>query len=421
MTNLKEHFLTEVMQYIKSREAKEVVYKELNYHLKMSKSELVSNGANENEAEEKAINQMGSPEDLGIHFNKLYRPIFDWKLFGLFIIIISMGILPIINVQEYYSENLMIKQTIYIVLGILVSITVMVIDYRKIKKLGYLFLIVALSLLLTLNFFPNMMLNGVSYLRIMGFTISGNSLLPFFLMFWAFYLSKEKPRLSVVFSVYLITVILIMRLPSLTDVFIYSILVLTLFISSSISKKAIYTTIGVSFGLLLIYVVLLLLTTKEYQWVRLLAFLNPEDYAQDAGYMYLRLKDFINSGGWFGKQEVANPIPELTTDMVFANITYFYGWLVAVFLLVLLSLLLFRMIVLSIQIKDRFGKQLILGVCSLLSVQFVYNVGMVLGLLPLISMSLPFISYGLTPTVLNSFLIGIVLSVYHRKNITLSI
>jgi cell division protein FtsW (lipid II flippase) len=79
------------------------------------------------------------------------------------------------------------------------------------------------------------------------------------------------------------------------------------------------------------------------------------------------------------------------------------------------------LIILSTKIKDRFGKQLILGVCSLLSIQFIYNVGMILGLLPIISMSLPFISYGLTPTVMNSLLIGIVLSVYRRKNLVLNV
>lgn len=422
MSNFKEHFLGEVLQHIRSKEAKEVVYKELSYHLKMSKSELVTKGANENEAEEKAIKQMGSPSELGTHFNKLYRPVFDWKLFGLFIIIIFLGILPIINVQENYSENLLIKQMIYIVLGIIISMVVMLIDYRKIKKLGWLFLIAALGLLLALNFIPNLTLNGVSYIRIMGFTISGASLLPIFLVFWAFYLSKDKPKLIIVLGLYLISVFLFMRLPSFPDVFIFSMLVFILFIFSSLSKRTIYTTIGVSFGLLLTTVSVFWFTTKEYQKVRLLAFLNPSEYQHSAGYMYLVLKDLRTAGGWFGnKNTPKNYVQELTTDMVFANITYFNGWIISGFLFTILSLLLYRLIVLSVQIKDRFGKQLILGVCSLLSVQFVYNVGMILGFLPIISMSLPFISYGLTPTVINSLLIGIVLSVYRRKNLVLNV
>ncbi|KON86320.1 hypothetical protein AF332_05450 [Sporosarcina globispora] len=394
MTNIREHFLNEVMQYIKSREAKEIVYKELSYHLEKSKSELVSKAVPQNKAEEQVIKQMGNPSKLGTHFNKLYRPVFDWKLFGLFIIIISMGILPIINADGFS----MARQIINIVLGILVTITFMLIDYRKIKKLGWLFLIVAFGFLLALNFFPNAMINGVSIIRIMGFTISGISLLPILLVFWAFYLSKEKPNLIVIYSVYLISVILFMRLSNFTDVFIYSVLVLTLFLSSSINKMTIYKTIGVYFGLLLTYVSVFWFTAKELQKIRLLAFLNPAEYQHNEGFIYLVLKDFRTQSGWFGHKQLPKYyIQELATDMVFANIMYFYGWLVSGFLLVLLSLLFYRMVILSIQIKDRFGKQLIIGVCSLLSVQFVFNVGTVLGLLPHISISLPFISYGLTP------------------------
>jgi cell division protein FtsW (lipid II flippase) len=424
MSNLKEHFLAEVLQYIKSKGAKEIVYKELSYHLKMSILELVSKGTNENEAEEKAIKQMGSPTELGTHFNKLYRPKFDWKLFSLFIIIISMGILPIVNVQERlqerYSEDLLIKQMIYIVLGIIVTLTVMLIDYRKIKKLGWHFLIAALGLLFTLNFSPNVVINGVSYIQFLGFTINGRSLLPLLLVFWAFYLSKKKPKLIVVLGFYLLSVLLFMSLPSFSDVFIYSFLVLTLFYFSSINKKAIYTAIGVYSGVVLTFFTIFWFTVEGYQKVRLLAFFNPDDYAINEGYIYLVLKDLISDSGWFGNPEPTKYIGIMTPDMAFANITYFYGWILSGFLFSILSLLLFRLIVVLTKIKDRFGRQLILGVCSLLSIQFVYNVGMILGFLPITSMSLPFISYGLTPTVLNSFLIGIVLSVYRRKNLVVN-
>jgi cell division protein FtsW (lipid II flippase) len=422
MGNIKEHFLSEVLQHIKSKEAKEVVYKELSYHIRMSKVDLVSKGTNEKEAEEKAIKQMGSPNELGIHFNKLYRPMFDWQLFSLFLFIIIMGILPTLNdyAQERYAGNLMLNQMIYIILGIFVSIIVMLIDYRKIKKMGWFFLIAGIGLLLTLNLFPNVEINGVGYIHLFGITITGSSLFPLLLVFWAFYFSKEKPKLIVVLAVYLLSVFLYIGLPSFPSVIIYSVLVFILFLFSSISKKVIYGTIGVSFTLILILVSFLWFTAKEYQKVRLLAFFNPDEYAQNAGYMYIVLKNLLSDGGWIGNQDPPSYVGILTPDMAFANITYFYGWMLAGFLFVLLSLLLFRLLILFAQIKDQFGKQLILGVCSLLSVQFVYNVGMILGLLPIISMSLPFISYGLTPTVLNSLLIGIVLSVYRRKNLVLN-
>ena len=70
------------------------------------------------------------------------------------------------------------------------------------------------------------------------------------------------------------------------------------------------------------------------------------------------------------------------------------------------------------QIKDPYGKLLLAGAVALYAVQLATNIGMSLGLFPVIAMSLPFISYGLMPTLLNAILIGVVLSVYRRKDIT---
>ncbi|WP_226669780.1 FtsW/RodA/SpoVE family cell cycle protein [Metabacillus litoralis] len=420
MAKLKEQFLADVLQSIKSKEAKSIIYKELNYHINMSKSELISKGISDSEAEEQAIKKMGSPLELGIHFNKLYRPLFDWKLFGLFLIIILMGLLPHIH-SNVYSENLLIKQIIYIVLGILVTITVMFIDYRKVKRFGWFFLISALGILFVLNFFPNAIINGVGYLYFPGFFVSGNSLYFMFLVFWAFYFSKEKPNLYIIGGIYLISVFLFMSLPSLPDVFIYSIFVFTLFFCSSINKKAIYTTIGVVFSLVISLVSVFWFSMEEYHKDRLLGFLHPHDYSQGAGYMYIMLKNLLSKGGWFGNSGQENFDYDLITDFAFANITYYFGWILSGFLLVAILLLIYRLIIVSADIKDTFGKQLILGVCSLLSIQIVYNIGMIFGLFPIISMSLPFISYGLNSTVLNSILIGIVLSVYRRKHLVVHV
>ncbi|MGG4469537.1 FtsW/RodA/SpoVE family cell cycle protein [Paenibacillus alvei] len=418
MTNLKESFLLEVMQYIKSKDAKEAVRKELSYHLKMSQSELIGKGATEKEAEQQAIKQMGSPIELGSYFNKLYRPLFDWKLFCLFTTIILIGILPLLHIQADFS--VVSNQIMFIILGIFIALSVMLFDYRKIKNFGWLILITGFVLLLALNFFPSTTVNGLFVIRFLSFTISGASLLPVFLVFWAIYLSKDKPKRMVVISIYLLSFLLFVGLANLTDIFLYSLLVLTLIVASSVNNKTLYPSIGVSLGLLLTFVILFFVSAGADLKRRILSFLHPEKYAENEGYIYLLLKDIRSSGGWFGNSSVQFNQVEMSTDLVLANITYYYGWIVASLVFVIILLLVWRMIVLSTQIKDKFGKLLILGVCSLLSVQFIYNIGMILGLVPVIYMSLPFISYGLTPTVLNSLLIGIVLSVYRRKNLVLT-
>lgn len=156
---------------------------------------------------------------------------------------------------------------------------------------------------------------------------------------------------------------------------------------------------------------------KEYQIERIFGYLNPEDYPSGAGYMYLHLKELISSAGWFGTSGNKEFIQAAHTDFVFASLTYYYGYLFAIVLLFILSLFIARMIVISHQINDYYGKLLLVGGITLYVVQFIYNVGMTLGLFPISSISLPFISYGLMPTLLNAFLMGIVLSVYRRKDL----
>ncbi|MFS1516658.1 FtsW/RodA/SpoVE family cell cycle protein [Bacillus sp. SCS-151] len=84
---------------------------------------------------------------------------------------------------------------------------------------------------------------------------------------------------------------------------------------------------------------------------------------------------------------------------------------------IILSFLISRMVAVYDKISDKFGRMLVVGDISIFTVQAVYNISMVLVFLPLTSIPLPFISYGLMPTVLNTTVVGIVLSVYRRKDL----
>ena len=128
----------------------------------------------------------------------------------------------------------------------------------------------------------------------------------------------------------------------------------------------------------------------------------------------------MSKAGWFGHPGKKEFIPETHTDFVFVSLTYMYGWLFAIALVIILSLIMVRFIVISNMIHDSFAKLLLIGAVALYGVQLTSHIGMALGVFPLTSISLPFISYGLMPVLLNSFLIGIVLSVYRRKDLLLT-
>ena len=419
MKNLKELFLKEVLQNIKSREAREFVEKELNYHLQRSRSEWISKGLSEEAAEEQAVHHMGNPSELGQQLNKLHRQKVDWMLLVLLLAALWMGLLPLLSIQGDYDFkfNIVGKQAIYILIGMATALIVMFLDYRKLKKWGWYFLVAGILFLFALLLIPNVVINGAPYIIVFGFTLSPITALPFLFLFWASFLSKRKPKLWLIALIYFITTYLLISLLAFPVAMIYSIFLFVLFWGSTIKRKTIYiTTLGI--GIIgVIFSILLWAISRPYQKDRLLSFLNPEADPNGSGYMYLKMKELMTGGGWFGGEKSALFIPEMSTDFAFASVTYSYGWIIATLLALVLTLIALRMLFITDKMIDPFGKQLVTGTIALFSIQFLYHIGMSLGFLPIISMSLPFISYGLTPTILNSFLIGIVLSVYLRKDL----
>ncbi len=248
MKSIKELFLMEVLRNIKSREAQEYIEKELNYHLNRSKSELISKGLSQDTAEEQAVKQMGNPSELGQQLNKLHRPKVDWMLLVLLLAALWMGLLPLLSIQGDYDFklNIVTKQAIYILIGMATALIVMFLDYRKLKKWGWYFLVAGMLFLFALFFIPNVVMNGAPYISILGFTFSPITALPCLFLFWASFLSKRKPKLWLIALIYTITTFLFISLLALPVAMIYSIFLFVLFCGSTIKRKTIYiTTLGI--------------------------------------------------------------------------------------------------------------------------------------------------------------------------------
>ncbi|MEN8700226.1 FtsW/RodA/SpoVE family cell cycle protein [Bacillus infantis] len=421
----KEGFLLEVKKHIKSKEAKVFIHKELEHHLQETKTELMSEGIEETEAEEKAVLQMGSPAELGMQLNKIHKPRVDWMLIGLLAAAFGMGILPLLSVQDGNSSDFVAHQIVYIGLGLLAALAFMFFDYRKLQKWSWHLLTIGvlyLVLLLIAPFSIRTIINGVPYFIIPGIgAFGGMSILPLFYLFWASFFSREKPNLWIGWLIFAITLFLFLSLPGFPIAMMYGFLVMILFFRSAVTRKTIIATTSSVGGIIVLLGILAWFTSNEYQKVRLFAFLNPSEYSETSGFMYIKIREMLAEGGWLGNPEKTASIPNLHSDYAFVNITYFYGWLMAGLLIIILALLLARMVSVGGQIKDPYGKQLVTGAIALYSVQFLYNIGMTLGVLPIISISLPLISYGLTPAILNAFVIGIALSVYRRKDFTAAV
>ncbi|MGI8304439.1 FtsW/RodA/SpoVE family cell cycle protein [Bacillus paranthracis] len=410
-----ERFLTEVTNHIKSKEAKDLVATELNFHLKQAKNMWMDKGLSEEVAEDKAVEQMGSPIKLGQELNKLHKPKVDWFLIGLLVAAMGLGFLPVIAFG--YMNDLLMDKVIFVVLGIATALGMMLINYRKLERLGWLFYTIGVLILLMLYCFPNAGMLGEPIIKVGPIAIDRLMAVPFFFLAWASFFNNSRIKVMHLVALYLFSLYLFLIGAAFSVIFIYITMVFVMLWWSKLGKKKALIITIVPICLLIIGAYFSWHTVKGVYLDRFLGYLNPERDAQGAGFMYIRLKEVMSSAGWFGTYGDMKFIPAPDTDFVFASLTYYYGYWLALILVFVLSLFVARLIVISYKINDRYGKLLLVGGLTLFVVQFLYNIGMILGLLPITAISLPFISYGLTPTVFHALVMGIVLSVYRRKDI----
>ncbi|MED2033551.1 FtsW/RodA/SpoVE family cell cycle protein [Bacillus thuringiensis] len=415
MSKKGERFLKEVTNHIKSKEAKDLVATELDFHLKQTKNMWIEKGLSEEVAEDKAVEQMGSPIKLGQELNKLHKPKVDWFLIGLLVAAMGLGFLPVIAFG--YTNDVIMNKVVFVILGVVTAFGMILIDYRKLERMGGLFYTIGVLILLMLYCFPNASLTGEPLIKIGPIEIDCLIAVPFFFLAWASFFNNSRLKVMHLVVLYLFSLYLFLIVSTLSSIFVYMTMVFVMLWWSKLGKK---TALIITIVPICLFIIRASVSwSSGYHLDRILGYLNPESDAGGAGFMYIRLKEVMSSAGWFGTSGDTKFIPAADTDFVFASLTYYYGYWLALVLIFVLSLFVARLIVISYKINDRYGKLLLAGGVTLFVFQFIYNVGMILGLLPHAAISLPFISYGLTPTVFHALIMGIVLSVYRRKDISI--
>ncbi|PEP97116.1 cell division protein FtsW [Bacillus wiedmannii] len=406
-----ERFVSEVTNHIKSKEAKSFVATELEFHLKQAKNTWTEKGLSEEVAENKAVEQMGSPIKLGQELNKLHKPKVDWFLLILLVAAMGLGFLPIIALG--HTNDLLMNKVIFVIIGIGTAIGMMLLDYRKLERFGWLFYTIGVLILLTLKCFPTGYVIGEAIIKIGPIKIDCLMTIPFFFLAWASFFNNSRLKFMHLLMLYVFSLYLFLITSVLVPIFIYITMVFVMLWWSKLGKKTAWLITMLPIFLFIIRDLFSWSAVKEYRIARILGFINPAHDQWD-----LRLQEAMSSAGWFGTYGNIKSIPAAHTDFVFASLTYYYGYVLALVLVIILSLFAVRIMNIAYIINDGYGKLLLVGGVTLFIIHFICNVGMILGLLPRTSISLPFISYGLIPTLFHAFIMGIVLSVYRRKDMS---
>ncbi len=159
----------------------------------------------------------------------------------------------------------------------------------------------------------------------------------------------------------------------------------------------------------------------DYQYKRIHTFLDPSADPLGTGYNIIQAKIALGSGGWAGKgfmqgtQSRLNFLPEKHTDFIFTTLGEEFGFIGAISLLALYTLVLVFCIIAAIQNKDRFSQLLIIGVAMNFFLYLAVNLAMVMGMAPVVGVPLPLLSYGGSATLVILLAFGLVQSaIVHR-------
>jgi len=355
-----------------------------------------------------------------IHFKKL-----DW------ILIISALLLMSIGLLEIYSSSLskgnflnFKKQIVFLVISIFLMFLFSFLDWRIFPENSYLILVLYFFCLLSLVglFFFAPEIRGTKGWYKLGLIsidpIEFTKIMLIILL--AKYFSKrhiEMYRIShiLISGVYfLIPAILIFFQPNLGSVLILAILWLGILIISGIKIRHF-------FFLLVLFLLILALGwqffLKDYQKQRIISFFQPKFEPKGIGWSQVQSKIAIGSGGIFGQgifkgsQTQYGFLPEPQTDFIFSAIAEEMGILGVFILFLSFSILIWRILKIALSAQSNFPRLFASGFTILLLTEIFIHIGMNLGLLPIIGISLPFLSYGGSNLIATFVGLGIIQSI----------
>ena len=176
---------------------------------------------------------------------------------------------------------------------------------------------------------------------------------------------------------------------------------------------------GVGVALIIIFVMILsssLETRSSFRLRRILVWLHPEDFASGDGYQTIQALYAIGSGGFLGRGlgnsiQKLGSVPEAQNDMIFSIVCEELGILGGIILLLLFAYLLYRLFFIAQNAPDMFGSLMVSGIFIHIALQVIFNIAVVLNLMPNTGVTLPFVSYGGTSIVFLMSEMGLALSV----------
>lgn len=358
---------------------------------------------------------------------------FDWITFSLVTLLSVTGIMTLYSatrpplpggeMPSYY-----IKQIYWLVVGLAAMIAVISVDYAWLKRFSYILYGFGIFLLLLVLFHGRTGMGAQRWLTIGIVSFQPSEVFRlFYVITISRYLSEMQGKVGLVslgkafFLLAFVPLVMLIKQPDLGTAVILLLVFLSIISMKGFQKKAVAVIILVGLVSIPFLGNIMWEGLKDYQKNRLVAFLEPEVDPAGIGYHINQSKVAIGSGHFIGKgymngtQGPFRFLPEKHTDFVFAVFAEEWGFAGSAVLLLLYLALILRGLDTARKAKDEFGSVLAIGISFMFTIYFFINIGMTLGIMPVVGVPLPFMSYGGTSLLANFIAAGMLISIRTRR------
>ena len=354
---------------------------------------------------------------------------FDWGLLGLTLMIACIGLVTLYSAVTAETPEpqkiLFYKQLVWFGVGLVAMVVAFLFNYKLLDRWAPTIYIICILLLVAVLFMGKYAGGSKRWLILGPVSIQPSELVKLsVILILARYFSKDaytrgftlRELIRPAFFI-LIPFVLIVRQPDLGTAMLVMLIAGSITLFVKIERRSLIALI--MSGAVLVPLVWFVL--KPYQQQRILVFLNPDNDPLRAGYHIIQSKIAIGSGMLTGKgylkgtQNALSFLPEEHTDFIFSVLAEEWGFIGSLVLVLLFLIFIFWGLNVAIACREPFGTIVAVGVTAMIFWQTIINIGMAMGLMPVVGVPLPFISYGGSSVLTTAIGIGLLLNVSMRR------
>jgi rod shape determining protein RodA len=353
----------------------------------------------------------------------------DWGLLGVTFLLAACGVVLIYSATHAktptHLQSIYIRQLWWLLVGVAAMVAALIVDYRLIARYGYILYGIGIAALIYVLLFGPVVAGAKRWLVVGPLRCQPSEFMKVILVLvlarYSADVQKGKAlslrQLALPALLVAVPVTLIAKEPDLGTAAMLGLVAGGMILLVGVGRWTLLTVAlallaAMPFGWTML---------KGYQKSRLLTLLDPTSDPLGAGYHVIQSKIAVGSGGLVGKglmqgtQGRLNFLPAQHTDFIFSVLAEELGFLGAVFLLALFLGFLLKGIGVAFQAKDRLGTLTAAGLTWMLALYVTFNVGMTVGLLPVVGIPLPLVSYGGSSLVATMVSVGLLLNIKMRK------